>query len=360
MVWKINGEDAYFAASNSKKGFFSYYTACFDAPRIDRVFAVKGGPGTGKSRFLRDVASFFAERAFSVEYVYCSSDPNSLDGVILTKNGSSIALLDATAPHVYEPLRIGVREEIVNLGAFWDRAKLVQRRDEIETLSAQKSAAYRRAYRYLASIGELLALRDDLVAPFVRRDAIKAYAEKLMRQIPMGRVADVRTTLVRSVGMCGEVGIWGSAMQGTRLVLIEDLHGIARYLTDALLDLALERRQLIRVSHDPIDPARIDAICLSDCGITFLVGRQEPALCADKTIGMRRFLDTLSLSDRREALNVSARARRLLTDGAMAAFTEVKEAHFALEAIYSSTMDFSAKEEYTRQFCNRLGDLQNA
>ena len=359
MVWKKNGEDAYFAASNSKKGFFSYYSACFDAPHIQRVFAIKGGPGTGKSRFLRDVATFFGNRGASVEYIYCSSDPNSLDGVILTQNGRSVALLDATAPHVYEPSRVGVREEIVNLGAFWDRGKLAQRREEIEALSFQKSAAYQRAYRYLASIGKLLEVRDELVAPFVRQDSVKAYAEKLMRHVPMGCASDIRTTLVRSVGMCGEVGLLGNVMQDTRLVLIDDVHGAARYLTDALLDLAVGRRQRIRVSHDPVDPDRVDAICFSDCNLTFLVGRQEALLAVDKTICMRRFLDTPRLSDRRKALNTSARARRILWEGALEAFEEVKSAHFALEEIYSASMDFSAKEKYTEWFCNCLLDLQN-
>ena len=111
-------EDAYFAASNSERGFYSYYQECFDHPRVDRVYAVKGGPGTGKSRFLRDVAQAAAAEGRQVEYIYCSSDPDSLDGVILTGKGRCIALLDATAPHVYEPAHPGVREEIVNLGAF--------------------------------------------------------------------------------------------------------------------------------------------------------------------------------------------------------------------------------------------------
>lgn len=125
MTIRSNGEDAYFAASNSAGGFYSDYSAVFDRARIRRLFAVKGGPGTGKSRFLREVALCGERVGYRCEYIYCSSDPDSLDGIILSRGEDGIALLDATAPHVYEPSRPGFREEIVNLGAFWDAGRLV-------------------------------------------------------------------------------------------------------------------------------------------------------------------------------------------------------------------------------------------
>ena len=53
MNIKATGKNAYFAASNSTKGFVSYYEEIFQNARIGHVWAIKGGPGTGKSRFLR-------------------------------------------------------------------------------------------------------------------------------------------------------------------------------------------------------------------------------------------------------------------------------------------------------------------
>ena len=47
-------EDCCFAASNSAHGFHSYYAEFFDDAEVDRVFVIKGGPGTGKSRFMRE------------------------------------------------------------------------------------------------------------------------------------------------------------------------------------------------------------------------------------------------------------------------------------------------------------------
>ena len=86
MIMRSTREDAYFAASNSAKGFFSYYKECFDDGRIKHLYAIKGGPGTGKSYFLRKVARQGEGLGWNCEYIYCSSDPDSLDGVIMEKN----------------------------------------------------------------------------------------------------------------------------------------------------------------------------------------------------------------------------------------------------------------------------------
>ena len=47
----------------------------------------------------------------------CSSDNNSLDGIVIPK--LKIAILDGTA-HVVDPVFPGVVDEIINLGQFWD------------------------------------------------------------------------------------------------------------------------------------------------------------------------------------------------------------------------------------------------
>ena len=359
MILKKGGEDAYFVASNSKRGFFSYYDACFDDARVGHIYAIKGGPGTGKSRFMRDVASVAKDLSVHIEYIYCSSDPSSLDGIILNGTDECIALLDATAPHAFEPKNPGVREELVNLGMFWDRSVLLAHREDIDILNREKGEAYRRAYRYLAGVGEMLAVRDALVLPFVRRNAIARYAEKLLREIPIGRGYSARPSLMRSVGMQGTAMLDGLFYQASRRVLISNCRGIARYLMEDIVAIAKQRRQPIRVSHDPIDPDVIDAILFCDCGILFAVMDGTAPFPCEKSIGMRRFLDTARMGTVREEITHAERVRRAMMEGAVEALAMVKRAHFQLEDIYSSAMDFSAKEIFTKNFCQQLFDLQN-
>ena len=73
-------ERAYFAASNSHKGFISYFNEIFRSSQISHLYIIKGGPGTGKSRFIREIASDAEALGYDTEYYYCSSDQSSLDG----------------------------------------------------------------------------------------------------------------------------------------------------------------------------------------------------------------------------------------------------------------------------------------
>ncbi|MBQ9773180.1 MAG: hypothetical protein IJW30_00775 [Clostridia bacterium] len=357
MTIRSTGEHAYFAASNSVSGFFSYYAEIFDAARIGRVYAVKGGPGTGKSCFLRAVADYAQAREWECEYVYCSSDPASLDAVILShRDRESIALLDATAPHVYEPHCPGAREEIVNLGAFWDSEALASRLPEIEALNREKSEAYRRAYRYLAGMGEMSRNRDALVAPYVRRERIRAFAEKLMQSVPNGTAYTPTPALIHSIGMRGEVGFDTYFAQAKRLYIVEDCRGAAQYLMEALCENARDRRLSVRISYDPIEPHKIDGLFLRATGIAFAVCAPKECDYPKKRIGMRRFVDTASMKAVRAELNYTERMRRAMKSGAIDSLEKVSGIHFRIEDIYVATMDFPAKERFTKAFCERLFD----
>ena len=97
--------------------------------RITRRYRVKGGPGTGKSGFIRKVAALAEREGRSVEYYYCSSDPDSLDGAIID---SSTAIFDGTSPHSYDTVLPGAVDEIINLGDFWNSEELSKYRNKIK------------------------------------------------------------------------------------------------------------------------------------------------------------------------------------------------------------------------------------
>ena len=47
-----------FAASNSAEGFRNYYGALFTDTSPDFLYIIKGGPGTGKSHFMKQIARY--------------------------------------------------------------------------------------------------------------------------------------------------------------------------------------------------------------------------------------------------------------------------------------------------------------
>ena len=87
-----------FPGGNSSRGFFSYYSYILPQEEARRIFIIKGGPGVGKSTFMKKAGQELVERGYDVEFMHCSSDNNSLDGMVVPKLG--IAMIDGTAPHV--------------------------------------------------------------------------------------------------------------------------------------------------------------------------------------------------------------------------------------------------------------------
>lgn len=350
-----SGEDAYFAAANSAQGFRSWYSEIFDDKRITRLYAIKGGPGTGKSCFLREVARAGRAVGRHAEMIRCSSDPDSLDGVILTREGEDgIALLDATAPHVYEPTHPGYREELIDLGQFWDTERLRNDGERIRHLAEEKSAAYRRAYRCLEGYGALMKNAEELVTPCLREAAIARCAARLMREIPNGNGFSPRTALMRGVGMRGSVLLDTFYASAERIVLIEDLHGSAYALMRELYRLCAEKRLSVRVSRDPLLPERTDALFLTDCKLLFAAMPEETCRYPHKSVSMRRMTDAAALRRVRVSLGYAERTARVLLTGATDELSRASDLHFQAEALYSAAMDFPAKERFTKAFCDRL------
>ena len=149
----------YLASANTCHGFINHFNY-INPNENGMTYILKGGPGTGKSSFMKKVGEYFSKKGFTIEYFFCSSDSDSLDGVkIVEKN---VAIVDGTAPHVTEATIPGVKEKIVNLGSFIN-GKIKKHKDTIEDLLAKKSACFSVAYAYLKTLGELLKIEKMLM-----------------------------------------------------------------------------------------------------------------------------------------------------------------------------------------------------
>ena len=90
--------NSFFLGANSARGFVSFYDDLIDLKTANGVYILKGCPGCGKSSLMKKVASAAESKSIKVERIYCSSDPDSLDGIVLPELGK--AIVDGTAPHV--------------------------------------------------------------------------------------------------------------------------------------------------------------------------------------------------------------------------------------------------------------------
>lgn len=136
----------YFAGGNTACGFYSLFES--NLQDLDRIFILKGGSGTGKSTLMKEIGKEWSEKGYNIEYLHCSSDPDSIDGVIIPS--LQVGIVDGTAPHVIEPKLPGAVEEYVNLGEAWNAQELSSQKHIISDLSNQISEAFQTAYSTFA------------------------------------------------------------------------------------------------------------------------------------------------------------------------------------------------------------------
>ena len=170
----------YFLGANCGRGFVSLY-AGFPPEEGAFLHILKGGPGTGKSGFMRRIGEAAEARGLDVHYVLCSGDPDSLDGVYLP--ALNAAWVDGTAPHVVEPRHFGADSDYVNLGEFVRLPMVEKDREEVLRLTAEYRALYEEAYEKLRQAKALHDALEAVYKPYVDFSALTAFAEKTIQDM---------------------------------------------------------------------------------------------------------------------------------------------------------------------------------
>ncbi len=342
-------EKRYFSASNTERGFLSYFSEVF-RKRAQRCYIIKGGPGTGKSRLMREMGEAAEGAGYGVEYYYCSSDPDSLDGIFAERCGDSFAVLDGTAPHSEDLISPGCVDNILDLGRFWDSRILRERRREIGVFGEKKKKAYAAAYRALSAYGALTRIADALVCECVDIDAI---AEECARiAVNLKPIPDLRTPL-SAIGMKGMRRFDTFAESARHTLFVTDGRGYGcSYL---YLDALARAVGSCRRSPDPILADRFTGILTDGVAVvgSTVTERGENAIDISEFVDRSAFLPQ---KDRVEHLRTLALGA---LDEATGFFSEAGAAHMKLEEIYISAMGFSEKEAYSAELCAKIarGDL---
>ena len=345
----------FFAAANSGCGFVSFYKEIFNNEGIKRRFLIKGGPGTGKSTLMRSLANEAERLGMLVERYRCSSDPSSLDGVIINK---TVAIIDSTAPHSEEAELVGARDRLIDLGRFWNSESLYLECEKIRLLTQKKKRAYALAYRFLSSAMESDIASREMIIPYINKMRIKRLAARLTRSISTDGGYECKIGLSKAIGMSGKCALDSYISLAKKTVYIEEHYGIGYILLSEICEEARRRGCKISVSYEPLTPDLPDSVFFEESKTLFALSSRRIHGAAS----LRRALDMSALSkrDRNEIRAKSRNASRLSEALILAAIDELKcvgEAHFELEGIYRANMDFDALNDYTSSIIKQIISL---
>lgn len=340
----------YFLAANSAEGFISHFPDSY-IPGSWHAYIIKGGPGTGKSSFMKYIAAKASDKGYSVILCPCSSDPDSLDGVII--EDIKAVVLDGTAPHIVEPRLPGACENIINLGEFWDGDKLFKNANKIEEATKVNSNLHKTAAAYLSAAGEVLYDNLKLSRLYTERLSVLRFAKRLSEKYLPEKTGKKGSEFIRFIGGITPKGIVGFSKTVTEyyknIVVIEDKFGgasgdIMKYLRAA----AMERGYNIITLKNPFLPSElIDHIIIPELSLAFVTENEFINFDTNvRRIHARRFTNKAISKKYRGRILFNRKIASQLLFGAVSTLKNAKEAHDKLEKYYIDSMDFNALSDF--------------
>ncbi len=360
MIPMENFKKKYFLGANSCEGFVSKFGDCYRPDGEWRVFIIKGGPGTGKSSFMKYVAVKAAERGFDPILCPCSSDPQSLDAVILQKQ--KIVIMDGTAPHTVDPAYPGACEKILNFGEFWNDDAFKADKKAIVEVADRNHALHAAASRYMRAVGFLLADNFKTALACTDQEKTAAYADGLCKKyIPKSKGNGVEWQ--RFLGGITPLGVVSYAETLTasaeKTVIIKDEFGAAsNIIMTRIRNYALQNGYEIVTLKNPFLPSLMtDHIYIPALSLAFVTENTFTHFEAeDSRIHARRFTANSQLHASRERMKFNKKAERELLLAAAGKLAQAKAVHDELEHYYITAMDFEQVTAFAQRFTAQLLD----
>lgn len=346
-----------FPGGNTCEGFFSYYDYLIEKD-ANRIFVIKGGPGVGKSSLMKKIGTKMLELGFDIEKHHCSSDNNSLDGLVIPK--LKVAFLDGTSPHLIDPVNPGAVDEIVHLGDYWDVDDMEKNKYEIIKCNKEVGRFFTRAYKYLAA------------AKFT----YEAIEEKNKEALEFGTTNVVCEALINEIfskqEISSEIGkerhLFGSAytpngwieytdsflQDASHIYYIKGDIGTGRsYMMSKVYKRAIELGYNVEVYHTPLKPDKIESINIPELKVA-LTTSDVFANDNYKVIEMANFLNAKTIRKYKMEIEEDRKIFEFLISTALANIAAAKNMHDSIEKYYYENMDFAKVDELEKKLIDRI------
>lgn len=344
-----------FPGANTSNGFYSYFDYIIPND-IKRIFCLKGGPGVGKSSLMKKVAREFSDKGYDVEVFPCSSDPGSLDAVLIKK--LKVVLLDGTSPHIVDPKVPGAIDEIVNFGDFWDVDNLENNKMEIMQCNKNISSCFQRAFKYLKAAEPIFYDIESKHKDAMDFGKLNKFTDEFMEELFVGvenkeELSVARHLFGTAITPIGHIDYGDSLLQNAEKVYY--LNGKIGYGKTTFLkriyDRAIQKGLKVEVFHYPLIPEKIESIMITDLGVAITTS----LLFKDQNIiDLERFIDNEKINGYKEELEVNEKILDEMINYAISNLKKAKLNHDIIENYYIPNMNFEEIDKLKEQLIKRI------
>lgn len=334
----------YFLGANSNEGFVSVFNELYDPQDGWKAYIIKGGPGTGKSSFMKKVVAQAEKRGLSAEEYRCSSDPASLDAIVIPE--IKVFMADGTSPHILEPKYPGAVETTVDMSVCWDASELKKNAKSIITVTDCNKALHKQSLKFVTAAKEAMLNNEKIILAAYSSDKVHHFATRFVaRNIKETGEGKEKKRFLSALTPNGYVTFFDTAT-----ALCDEIYSISDddYATAGLLINELRRcasavKADVIVSPNPINPngLPLDIIFPNEkIGFFTSTSCRNFKAIAKKNINAKRFLNQETALSYKQRLGFNSKAIAEFTDEAAKLIEKAKLVHDDMEKHYIKAMDF--------------------
>lgn len=349
--------EKYFLGAMTQYGFSTEFSKLM-GNKDYFTYILKGGAGTGKSSLMKRIAREFENDERVVRF-YCSSDPSSLDAVVLEDSG--VIIVDGTSPHVFDPVYPGCCQRIIDLGEFWDDEKLKKNKDEIIRVTDKNKSLLARVKRHTVALSNICSDTYFCALDHVDRDRLNGFADGFIKKLLSEKEGGSGRRDIRQLTALTEHGCM------TQLETLESYNDVytvcdEHYACAHLFIEAAAKEAVSRGYNVIICPSHafnndiFEHLLIPETGTALISSTPLTKLDPEnaKSLDLNSFYDESKLTGSMQRLKQNSLTSEGLLSEIFETIKKAKAVHDEIEKYYIESMDYDGINELTERLIAQI------
>lgn len=351
---------SFFLGANTPKGFYSLFNELYNPYENWDMYIIKGGPGTGKSSMMKNVAAKAEKKGYNVERIPCSSDPLSLDGIIIPE--LQVAVADGTSPHVINPVFPGVCEHTIDLGQFWNTEKLKVNSTKIKKKTVTNSGFHKQCINYLKTAAVIENELKIITEKAIKKEKAERFASRFCENnlsVTNNDTGHCKRRFLSTVTPLGIVVQYDTlfSLCDNIITINDNSSAVSSYIFNLINEYA-EKEKIDRIlCMCPMNPEnKIDHIIFPNLRIGLYTSNMyHPMIKKNgRIVRYERFIDESIDAECKNKTTFLNKAKLELIGESVNCLEKAKASHDVLESYYITAMDFSGVSSITDKLIKKI------